>query len=704
MLTFAQLCKEIKDPIISMIPGVLALFEFNSGLIFVVSSLMGVISRIIEYIYEKLFCTNLENEYHASIEIHKYNERKNLNQTYRVVNWYIIRGINNSSIKVQRLVCNESSILDDDYIIRDEAVFHADYTIVPDEDYYVDIHWKDKKFQANHYIIGAKHDNPVYKIYGLSIDELKEFEEYCLIQHREYSKNIGKDVYKYFEWDLDDDEWCKRDIETEKTFDNIFIPQQSKEDIKNKIDNFVKSKDHYKKWGIPYKLGLVFHGYPGCGKTSTIYAIANHLGRSIYLLKLDTFETNSDLYRAARHIPRDAIVVIEDIDAHRVAHNRRPGDISKNNKKIPIIIKKKETNTSKVSKNDLREANDAEVTSAYSETFEHRLEDKKRIEDQLENKKQDQKQEDQKQEDSNSEKDGSKPPRHASRVNKCEMSKATKEVEVDKIADEKEAADELSDEKEEADGSSDEKEEADEPSVKGEDDELSDEKEPDELSVKGEDDELSDDIDDLVDSERDDGKRRDAERDDEDLDQHQHPDLDPNLDPDPDKDNDDRDDDDMVDGISRTGRIFRRPKNGKGKTIDSLLEIFDGYNYLPGAIVIITTNHLDAIDPALVRPGRMDHHYLFDYATPETVNDILDYFYVKASIESFEPGFVADDKYKEKTKEVQIDFSKYINASGQIAYNKLTTAEIINSIILPNIRDRKKTIAILENKLFSKTL
>ena len=83
------------------------------------------------------------------------------------------------------------------------------------------------------------------------------------------------------------------------------------------------------------------------------------------------------------------------------------------------------------------------------------------------------------------------------------------------------------------------------------------------------------------------------------------------------------------DKIPSSNKFFKQnlPKDGKTKTIDSLLEIFDGYNYLPGAIVIITTNHIDAIDPAIIRPGRMDHKFFFDYALPETVNDILNFFY-----------------------------------------------------------------------------
>lgn len=101
MITFSELWKEIRDPLLNLIPGLLSLTGCDAGIIFLASGLTGIASHILEYLYQKLFCINLEIEYAASIEIHKYNERKSLNQTYRVINWYIIKGINDNSIKVQ---------------------------------------------------------------------------------------------------------------------------------------------------------------------------------------------------------------------------------------------------------------------------------------------------------------------------------------------------------------------------------------------------------------------------------------------------------------------------------------------------------------------------------------------------------------------------------------------------------------------------
>merc|ERR1719382_1658572 len=52
------------------------------------------------------------------------------------------------------------------------------------------------------------------------------------------------------------------------------------------------------KHGTPYMFGLLLHGEPGCGKTSTIKAIANMTKRHIVSVPLKNVKTISDLYNA----------------------------------------------------------------------------------------------------------------------------------------------------------------------------------------------------------------------------------------------------------------------------------------------------------------------------------------------------------------------------------------------------------------------
>lgn len=93
-------------------------------------------------------------------------------------------------------------------------------------------------------------------------------------------------------------------------------------------------------------------------------------------------------------------------------------------------------------------------------------------------------------------------------------------------------------------------------------------------------------------------------------------------------------------------------------TMDVLLNVLDGYNYLHDTIIIMTTNHIEKIDPAVIRPGRIDQKIKFDNADTDQINNIFNYFYKKP-----------------------LKLSNTINKS---------TSEIINSIVLPNINDYDK--------------
>lgn len=53
-------------------------------------------------------------------------------------------------------------------------------------------------------------------------------------------------------------------------------------------------------------------------------------------------------------------------------------------------------------------------------------------------------------------------------------------------------------------------------------------------------------------------------------------------------------------------------------TLSGLLNFIDGLWSSCGdeRIIVFTTNHKDRLDPALLRPGRMDMHILMPYCTP----------------------------------------------------------------------------------------
>lgn len=71
----------------------------------------------------------------------------------------------------------------------------------------------------------------------------------------------------------------------------------------------------------------------------------------------------------------------------------------------------------------------------------------------------------------------------------------------------------------------------------------------------------------------------------------------------------------------------------------SLLNCMDGLGAPENVIYIFTTNNIDNIDPALIRPGRIDLKFEIGYVTMETLNQFCDFYYG----EHFDDEFILRD-------------------------------------------------------------
>jgi len=100
--------------------------------------------------------------------------------------------------------------------------------------------------------------------------------------------------------------------------------------LKQRVHFFVNNRRWYAEKGIPYTLGILMHGLPGCGKTSTCKALSSDCNRHVVNLKLSAATTVSQLnalFFTERlsvlsdgasqtfNIPMDRrIIVMEDVD------------------------------------------------------------------------------------------------------------------------------------------------------------------------------------------------------------------------------------------------------------------------------------------------------------------------------------------------------------------------------------------------------
>lgn len=179
--------------------------------------------------------------------------------------------------------------------------------------------------------------------YDHEVQYLQSFVDRCNAAYERRMKNkLGTDLYFF---DMVTASKNKRSIQnplptthivytqhkfhTTRTFENVFFEQRQK--VRKHVEFFLTRKDWYEKKGIPYTLGFMFHGDPGCGKTSSVKAIANTAHRHIINIQLSEIKSKAQLRHlffneeihvmngqtAERYtIPiHERLYLIEDIDA-----------------------------------------------------------------------------------------------------------------------------------------------------------------------------------------------------------------------------------------------------------------------------------------------------------------------------------------------------------------------------------------------------
>ena len=166
-----------------------------------------------------------------------------------------------------------------------------------------------------------------------------------LERNKEIVDNFFKDCIEYYSQEIldtkkeenrttiymwDDGYWETLEKGISRNLKTIYLDGKEIE-IKNTIKTFLSKEEEarYENYGVPYKQNMLFHGYPGTGKTSLVYSIASELEMGVALLSFTRKMEDSDFMRALRRLPDDTILVIEDIDC--LFESRKKNDENKNN-------------------------------------------------------------------------------------------------------------------------------------------------------------------------------------------------------------------------------------------------------------------------------------------------------------------------------------------------------------------------------------
>jgi hypothetical protein len=91
--------------------------------------------------------------------------------------------------------------------------------------------------------------------------------------------------------------------------------------------------------------------------------------------------------------------------------------------------------------------------------------------------------------------------------------------------------------------------------------------------------------------------------------------------------------------------------NEEAITLDDILNLWDGIKETPGRIIVISSNHYDKLDPALIRPGRIDITHELSKASHNTISEIYTHLFDKK----------IDEEKLKKTKEYFYSPAELIN-------------------------------------------
>ena len=109
--------------------------------------------------------------------------------------------------------------------------------------------------------------------------------------------------------------WSTLSKQIKREYDTIYLNTKKKQELVDDLQVFLKSKEDYERFGIPYKRTYLLEGEPGTGKTSLVFALASYFNMNICIMDVDHKMDDTKFIEAIASIKDNSILLIEDIDA-----------------------------------------------------------------------------------------------------------------------------------------------------------------------------------------------------------------------------------------------------------------------------------------------------------------------------------------------------------------------------------------------------
>lgn len=139
-----------------------------------------------------------------------------------------------------------------------------------------------------------------------------------------------------------------------------------------------------------------------------------------------------------------------------------------------------------------------------------------------------------------------------------------------------------------------------------------------------------------------------------------------------------------------------RPRKSAGKvSLSTLLNVLDGMGSSEGRVLIMTTNHIEHLDPALIRPGRVDIRVEFQLADRDMIYRLFLFIYDSEPshlIKHDESGDSADEDGKDKITQNREFRQLAKELAAKIPEFEFSPAEIM-SFLLANKHLPRRAVA-----------
>jgi DNA polymerase III delta prime subunit len=121
-------------------------------------------------------------------------------------------------------------------------------------------------------------------------------------------------------------DWRKRAEIQPRSRNSVVLKDGQMDRILDYLNTFLSNREAFRKADIPFRTGILLHGDPGSGKSSTALAIANELKMNVYLISLSSLLNDEALNDCFQAIPPNSIIILEDIDIASAVKERDDDD------------------------------------------------------------------------------------------------------------------------------------------------------------------------------------------------------------------------------------------------------------------------------------------------------------------------------------------------------------------------------------------